>query len=168
VADSLKREWAYDLNEIDPTKVLPGCARDATWRCAKHGTFSQRISARTKRGAGCPRCAEERRAKAKRQRVSEQKVTARKVATVARGPVRPPFAPMVAPLDLEANTFTVRQAAQSLGCSVQTIRNWIHAGRLYAISTGEPDKPTLRIPASEIPRVFPFVQPKDGGGDKAA
>jgi excisionase family DNA binding protein len=94
-------------------------------------------------------------------------VAARRVAADARGPVLPPLAPVVAPADVEADTFTVRQTAQTLGCSGQTIRNWIHAGRLQAISTGDPDKPTLRIPASEIPRVRPFVRPKDGGGDKA-
>ena len=84
--------------------------------------------------------------------------------------MRPPLAPVPVPPQPteQVPIFTVRETTRILQRSEQTIRNWINAGRLHATNVGEPDKPTYRISVAEIERTNPFVQPKGGGGDKAA
>ena len=166
--DIVDAEWAYDLNAIDPTKVLPGCGRDAWWRCQRHGVFRQRISARTKQKQGCRSCAEERRVVAMARQESDRKKVARKVAAAERGPSRPPLGSPVTDPKADEDTFSVTATAQFLHRSSSTILNWINAGRIHAISLGNPDRPTYRISASEIDRVIALFPAERDGGDKVA
>jgi very-short-patch-repair endonuclease len=60
----LMKEWHTTKNsELDPSKLLPGSGKKAWWRCAKGHEWQARIDHRTKRGAGCKKCADSRRRK---------------------------------------------------------------------------------------------------------
>lgn len=49
--------------------------------------------------------------------------------------------------------YRIRQIADLLSVSSNTIENWIKAGRVKAVNIGSPTTPRYRIPESEMQRL---------------
>jgi hypothetical protein len=152
--------------------VLAGCevgesavAADERGERAPRPATTARIRARTKQGSGCRECAALKQSQTRRARDAKGQREARRAASDARGPVRPPAPPLLVVPD-EEEGLTIAEAARVLDRTGETVRNWVRSGRVLAIPRG-PGRPVLTIPASEITRILPFVPPKSGG-DKAA
>ena len=53
----LLKEWDYEKNEIDPTKIFSGANMLAWWKCSKCGNeWQSMICNRTCKNSGCPAC----------------------------------------------------------------------------------------------------------------
>lgn len=57
---SLKSEWDYEKNSIDPLQVTSGSGKKVFWRCSNNHSYEMRISHRTN-GHGCPYCIDQKR-----------------------------------------------------------------------------------------------------------
>jgi transposase-like protein len=65
----ISKEWDTERNPQDllPTNILPGVKTKVWWRCSDcNNSWLAKVNSRTKMGAGCPKCAFERGATARR------------------------------------------------------------------------------------------------------
>jgi very-short-patch-repair endonuclease len=53
---NLLKEWDYQKNDIDPTKVSPHNSQEAWWICKKDHSYKSRITNRCHAGYGCTSC----------------------------------------------------------------------------------------------------------------
>jgi excisionase family DNA binding protein len=153
----LAAEWSPKNGSLTPDKVMPGNNTSVFWKCAnkKHPIFELRISTRTKQHAGCRRCFLERRwGGPKNANVNRAKAVGRAAVAASRIPTRPPVAPVETDDEVAADgvTFTPDEAAKVLGRSVQTITNWVKAGRLQGRNVGTATKAQYRISAAQVDR----------------
>ena len=152
----LAGEWA-PTNPLTPDKVPAGSANMADWKCAqpKHPVFPQRISARTKQQARCPRCAIEERVAITKAKTAARSAAARKMAAGTRAVTRPEvLAPHEATVvGHDEAVVSVTRAATALHRSTETIINWTDSGRLRVRLDTRGKASVRRVPVSEIERV---------------
>ena len=53
---SLKAEWVYDKNVLNPSIVHPGSPQKAYWRCKNGHSYQKEIRSRTVLKTGCLEC----------------------------------------------------------------------------------------------------------------
>jgi len=67
---------------------------------------------------------------------------------------------IAAVLEKASDGLTAAEAARRLGVDPQTVRNWIRAGKLPAMSFG-PDGTVVRVDPAELDKLGPTRRPKD-------
>ncbi|MES2210146.1 MAG: zinc-ribbon domain-containing protein [Chloroflexota bacterium] len=170
----LTLEWYQPKNgALTPDNVTPNRADEVFWKCLKnkkHKPFRQRIYNRHALHEGCPACFEDEqkeRAKANRNEYAQAR---RGRASDQRPPTSLPVldaAARKAKLVVDPTDLTPRAAAAAVGCSEQTIRNWIHEGRIRAHTPAIKGKPFL-VPESEVLRVRAILEAPVGPDQEAA
>lgn len=167
---TLAKEWASSNGPMTPETVLDGSSKYAMWTCPKkgHPDFRQRINSRTRDHQGCPACANDkirarRRGTMTAAKIKEQAADAARKAAgrTTRAASRPPKFPPVMThpaFDLTEPSLSRQEAADAMGRSLNTIANWILAGRLGSIRLGNATNAKRRIPLSEVERVGALLQ----------
>jgi excisionase family DNA binding protein len=170
----LTLEWYQPKNgALTPDDVTPGMPDEVFWKCLKnkkHKAFRQRIWNRHALHSGCKTCLEDERKERARVARNERAQEQRERASDQRPPASLPVldaAARKAKLAVDATDMTPRAAAAVVGCSEQTIRNWIRDGRLRAHPPAAKGRPFL-IPESEVMRARAILGAPAGPNVEAA
>jgi hypothetical protein len=142
------------------TLALPTGCGARVWNCPRA------VSKPTHR-----RCFLERRwGGPKNANVNRAKAVGRAAVAATRTPTRPPVAPVETDDEVafDGPTFSPDETGKILGRSVQTITNWVKAGRLQGRNVGTATKPRFRISAAQVDRaavILGLVEPPAVAGE---